>query len=450
MRVFLPVIVLCAVLPAMATARAGAQGRDAGWSNQWNNETLFDSTTTRGELLEMGRAAVTLEQWGLAEIYYREILLRNPADVGAMWELAAMYRHTGRLEYARGLLTRAGALQPGRDDFNEARREVERDLFAVISVEVDSLMARERYESALPRIAILLSIDGENAPALAQKARCLHAVGQNDAALSNIQLAITKDPKDEFYRLRDDIARSMEQHRIAELEESARRLLQSGDWVRDEAADVLQALLAQDPSNEWAREQFRILSEGGTPAPPLPSDPPPPRQLVEAVRDVAPHFAVVLNRHLPLILGFLALLLLLRSPLPRAFAAWVRRPTVLSGDLSRIGVADVLRLVHGAALTGMVRFDTSRGVVKVFVSGGEPVHCTAFGLEGVDALERALCDVHDGRFHFRRATPMPATTIEYPLAVFLAEGVAAPGSQPEQRKPRKKSRMSELLENNFD
>jgi hypothetical protein len=451
MRISLPVIVLCAVLPAIATARAGAQSREAGWSNQWNNETLFDSTTTRGELLEMGRAAVTLERWGLAEIYYREILLRNPADVGAMWELAAMYRNTGRLEYARGLLTRAGALQPGRNEINEARREVERDLFAVVSAEVDSLMAGGRYESALPRIAILLSIDGENAPALAHKARCLQAIGQNDAALSNIQLAITKDPKDEFYRLRDEIARSMEQHRITELEESARRLLQSGDWVREEAADVLQALLAQDPSNEWAREQFRILSEGGRPTPPLPSDPPPPQQVVEAVRDVAPQFAVMLNRHLPLILGFLALLFLLRSPLPRTFAARVRRrPSMLSGDLSRIAVADVLRLVHGAALTGMVRFDTSRGIVKVFVSGGEPVHCTAFGLEGVDALERALNDVADGRFQFRRAVPMPSATIDYPLAVFLAEGVAAPGNQSEQPTRRKKSRMSELLENNFD
>jgi hypothetical protein len=30
--------------------------------------------------------------------------------------------------------------------------------------------------------------------------------------------------------------------------------------VRGRPMDVLQAILAQDPSNEWAREQFRRLS----------------------------------------------------------------------------------------------------------------------------------------------------------------------------------------------
>ncbi|MDH4036074.1 MAG: DUF4388 domain-containing protein [Candidatus Krumholzibacteria bacterium] len=442
------IFAITALLAALTPAPAGAQGTDSGWIGEWNNEALFDSTTTRTELLEMGRAAVVLEQYGLAEMYYREILLRNPADVGAMWELAAMYRNTGRLEYARGLLTRAGALQPGRNDINEARREIERDLFAQVSVEVDTLMARGKYERALPRLAVLLSIDAENATMHAYKARCLSAIGQNDAALSNIQLAIAKDPRDEFYQLRDEIAQSVEQHRIAELEGSARSLLQSGDWVREEASDALQALLAQDPSNEWAREQFRALSEGATP-PPLPSDPLPPRQVVDAVRDIAPGFAAVLNNHLPLILGFLTVLLLIRSPIARAIAAHVRRPSLFSGDLSRIDVADVLRVAHGAALTGAILLKTSDGKARVYLADGEPVHCAGFGLDGVDALTWIVREVHDGHFWYRTVRSMPDATIDQPLALFLADGVSSPGGAPE-RKSRKKSRMSELLETKSD
>jgi hypothetical protein len=361
-----------------------------------------------------------------------------------MWELATMYRRTGKLEYARGLLTRAGALQPGRNDINEARREVERDLFKVVSVEVEALMAAGKYETALPRLAVLLSIDGENATMLAHKARCLAAVGQNDAALSNIQLAIAKDPRDEFYKMRDQIAQSVEQHRIQELERSAQRLLQSGDWVREEASDVLQALLAQDPSNEWAREQFRNLSEGPAPPPP-PSDPPAPQQVVEAVRDVAPDFAAVLNRHLPLILLFLATVIFVRSPIARALASHVRRPSLFAGNLACIDIADVLRVAHGSALTGAIVLKTGDGKAKVFLTDGEPVHCAGFGLAGVEALTWIVREVHEGRFAFRSVRSMPDTTIDQPLALFLADGVSSPGGKPERR-ARKKSRMSELLE----
>lgn len=440
-RLIFPVLVLVSI---HAVSSRGAQRTDPPPIAEWSNETLFDATTTRAELLEMGRAAVTLEQFGLAEIYYREILLRNPTDVVAMWELAAMYRRTGRLEYARGLLTRAGALQPDRNDINEARREVERDLFAQVSIEVGHLMAARQYESALPRIAVMLSIDRENAPALADKARCLLALGQNDAALSNIQLAILKDPRNEFHTLRDEITRAVEQHRITELEASARRLLRSGDSARGEASDALQAILAQDPSNAWAREQFRALSEGAAP-PPLPSEPPAPQQVIEAMRDVAPGFAAALGKHLPLILAFLAALLLIRSPLTRALASHLRRPSLFSGNLSRIDVADVLRVAHGAGLTGVIVLKTPEGAAKVFFENGEPVHCTGFGLSGMEALAWIVREVHEGSFAYRHLRRMPETTIDQPLAVVLADGVASPGGTPE-RKPRKKSRMTELLE----
>ncbi|MCI0451896.1 MAG: tetratricopeptide repeat protein, partial [Candidatus Latescibacteria bacterium] len=111
-------IAISAALPA------GAQD-SSGLTGEWKNEALFDATTTREELLDMGRAAVNLSHFALAEVYYQEVLLRNPEDVDAMCELATLYRRTGRLEYARGLLIRAGTLVPGRDDIAEARHDVE-------------------------------------------------------------------------------------------------------------------------------------------------------------------------------------------------------------------------------------------------------------------------------------------------------------------------------------
>src|SRR5262249_40485529 len=107
---------------------------------EWNRENLFDSTTTRAELLEMGRSAVSLQHYPLAEIYFQEALLRNPTDVDAMCELAALYKRTNRLEYARGLLLRAGTLSPMRTGIADMLKSVDGALFASLSHTVDSLM----------------------------------------------------------------------------------------------------------------------------------------------------------------------------------------------------------------------------------------------------------------------------------------------------------------------
>jgi tetratricopeptide (TPR) repeat protein len=440
------ILVVMLAVPGAAAAIAAPEPPAAPFAD-WSNETLFDATTTRAELLEMARAAVTLEQFPLAEIYYREILLRLPNDVTAMWELAAMYRRTGRLEYARGLLTRAAALQPGRSDINVARREVEIDLFRVVQADVDSLMRQQRYSTALPRVAVLLSIDEENTAALANKARCLAALGQYDAALSTLKLAILRDPQDEYYRMRDAYTAELERRRIGNLEADARRLLASGSSAREQAAEVLQAILSQDPTNEWARNQFRALSEGRTPE--LPSDPPAPQQVVDAVRDVAPGFAALLNNHLALILGFLTLLLMFRSPLTRAIAARAHRPSQLAGDLACVGAADVLRAAHGAGLSGVLHFRSLDGNARVFLQDRDPVHCTGYGRQGNEALSHLIREVETGRFEHRPHRGNVKPTIDQPLAVILANGVSDPGVKPAGR-VRKKSRMSELLDSNVD
>ncbi len=454
-RTFILVGAIALASPFHAHAEGAQSLGNAGTS--WNNEALFDSTTTREELMDMGRAAVNMSHFQIADIYYQEVLLRNPEDVDAMCELADLYRRTGRLEYARGLLIRAGNLVPGRDDIPEARRQIERRLRASLGRQVDSLMTVSQFQSALPRISLLINIEPDNAKYYAAKARCLAALGESDAALSNVDLALTKDPKEEYQRLRSEIYTQHEERKIEELESSAKRLLESKDWMRDEAADVLQAILAQDPSNEWAREQFRAISGGPAPAPPV-AAPPPPRQVLDAIRQVIPGFARSLERNLTAIIILIALVLAFRSPFARALAKRVHDPSPLSGDLSTIDAAEALRLVNASALTGMLLFRTPNGSARVYFESGDPVHCIAFGRDGLEALVYVVKSVDEGTFEMKHTRIKDHRTIDQPLDLILAEsattnaerGAAAKRNLARREAGRKKSRMAELLETKSD
>ena len=424
---------------------------------EWKGEALFDATTTREELMDMARAALNMKQHGLAEVYYQEILLRDPEDVDAMCDLALLYRRTGRLEYARGLLLRAGSLMPGRDDIPETRREIEQQLRVSLTHQADSLMAASKYESALPRLSLLLTIDPDNARHYASKARCLAALGQSDAALSNMDLALSKDPREEYQRLRTEIAAQHEQRRIDELESSAKRLLESNEWMRDEAAEVLQAILAQDPSNQWAREQFRAIS-GGPPPAPEPVTPPASTQLFDAASEVIPVAMRWVQRNLAAIVGVILLVVLFRSPLAKALAKRVHEASPLAGDLSTVDVAEALRLVNTSALTGVLTFRTPAGNARVYFERGAPVHCSGFGRDGLEALVHLVKSVDQGTFQMKMCPVRERLTIEEPLDLILADspvtaaqhGAAAKRNSDRREKGRKKSRMAELLDSHSD
>jgi tetratricopeptide (TPR) repeat protein len=407
--------------------------------------------------MDMGRAAVNMSQFRLAEVYYQEVLLRNPEDVDAMCELAELYRRTGRLEYARGLLIRAGNLVPGRDDIPETRRRIERSLQKSLARQADSLMTNSKFEAALPRLSLLITLDPDEARFYAAKARCLAALGESDAALSNVDLALTKDPKEEYQQLRTQIYTQDEKRKLEELESSAKRLLESNDWMRNEASDVLQAILAQDPSNEWAREQFRALSVGPAPAPAEPA-PPAPRQVLDAAREVLPGIVGAFERHLTAIIALIAVVILFRSPFARSIAKRIHDPSPLSGDLATIDAAEALRLVNASALTGTLLFRTPDGLARVYFETGDPVHCIAFGREGLEALVYLVKNVDQGTFEMKSTRVKDYRSIDQPLDLILSEsatthaerGAAAQRNLARREAGRKKSRMAELLETKSD
>ena len=433
-----------------AASPTGAQRSRAHFVPKWNNEALFDSTTTREELLDMGRSAVSFSHFPLAEVYFQEALLRDPDDVDAMCELAHLYKRTGRLEYARGLLTRASTLVPTRLDVVANLRIVEQALRGQLEREIRALLAAKRFEEALPRLAVLLSITPDNVDVLADKARCLARIGQMDAALSTIDLALSKAPREDLYALRAEFSATIEHDRIASMESSARRLIESGNWVRGEASDVLQAILAQDPSNEWAREQFRALSgSSGGVAAPRREGPAWPEQFIGAIRDIAPGVAGFFDRHLTAILALIGIAIVFASPLARAFARRVRPSSLYSGDLGQIVVGDALRLASSSGLSGVMVFHTPEGRAKVYLEDGEPVHCSGFGYTGVEAFAWLVEHIEEGSFALRPLRGSVEHTIDQPLTLLLA-GRPTTAADAEAVQRRRKSRMSELLETHVD
>lgn len=442
---------LCVLAAAVSAPRAGNEPVTRMVS-EWNREGLFDSTTTRAELLEMGRAAMELRHFPLAEVYFQEALIRHPDDVDAMCELAALYKRTNRLEYARGLLLRAGALSPMRQGIAGMREAVDQALFSQLSLSVDSLMTANRPEEALPRIATLLSINPNSTRALVAKARCLSAIGQTDAALSSIDLAIARDPDERLHKIRAEIATRIEKDRIGDMEASAKRLIESGDWVMAEATDVLQAILAQDPSNEWAREQFKRLAETQAAESRLDPVPAPPTTAISrALHSVMPEITEFLDRYLAALLTFLIAWALFRSPLPRALARRLHEPSTLAGDLSHIDIAAVLRTANDMRMTGVLTVKSDNGKARVFLDHGDPVHCEAFGKKGLDALIELIREVEQGTFDLVPGRKKRVKrTIEESFQVILTQAnpeVASALGVAAARKPRK-SKMSELLETN--
>ena len=437
---------------SLATAVSGVRAGNEPISTlvtQWNREGLFDSTTTRGELLEMGRSAVGLQHYPLAEIYFQEMLLRNPADVDAMCELSSLYRRTNRLEYSRGLLLRAGALSPMRVGIADSLEVVNRALFASLSHTVDSLMTAQRYDEALPRTTALLAINPASTEALVAKSRCLAATGETDSALTYMDRAIAHDPDEHLHALRGEIATRIQKAQVGDMVASAKRLLDSEEWVRGETMDVLQAILAQDPSNEWARDEFRRLS--APPAEPDPTaDTPASSALSRATHRGLAAVGRFLDRYLLAILAFFAAWALFRSPVSQALARRLHVPSTLAGDLSQIEIAAVLRTANDTGMTGVLKVKSAQGKARVFLQYGEPVHCEAFGKSGREALVELLREVEVGTFELVPRQNNVERTIDDPFQEILTQadpttasalGVAA------ARKPRK-SKMAELLETN--
>jgi len=214
---------------------------------------------------------------------------------------------------------------------------------------------------------------------------------------------------------------------------------------------VLQAILAQDPSNEWAREQFRRLAEKQAAEVVETTPPAPTTAISRTVESVMPSITQFLDRYLAAFLAFLLAWALFRSPLPRALARRLHEPSTLSGDVTHIDIAAVLRTANDMRMTGVLTVKSAHGKSRVYLDHGDPVHCEAFKLKGSEALIELLREVETGTFELVPGRKKKVKrTIEESFQEILTQAnpeVASAIGVAAARKPRK-SRMSELLETN--
>src|SRR5262249_676759 len=154
--------------------------------------------------------------------------------------------------------------------------------------------------------------------------------------------------------------------------------IDSGDWVRGQAVDVLQAILAQDPSNEWARDQFRRLSTPDGADSTTTAQTPPSTAVSRPVHTVIPPVTPFLPPSRLAILAFFFPWATSRSPLSRALASRVPQPSTLSGDVAHISIAAVMRTANDIRMTGMLTVKSAEGRARVYLEYGDPIHCEAF------------------------------------------------------------------------
>jgi tetratricopeptide (TPR) repeat protein len=442
-----------------ASATAAAPGEDpVGHEEPDDSERAFDSSITVPELFDKAREAFGLQAYNLAETFYQEILIRERSNVQAMLELANVYERSGKLEYARGLLARSAKLAPSNHVIAKKLASVERILVAVLSEEVDSLIAASQYELAIPKLSVHVSIEPDNSELFYKRALCYSRLGQPEAALANIDKALQIDPREEYYRLRSAILDDLKVIESTEMVAEAKKLIQSDDPEdQRRALDVLGQILQADPEHAWARSEFRRLRnlEDGVEADrpgedSLPADANGITAILTAVGTAAGELG---RRHLGAVLVLLATLVIFQSRLTRLIIRMLAPRPFLSGRFPRFTLTEVLVMLNSESHTGVlhVKGDSCRG--KIYFENGEPCHCSVGKTQGVGALHHLMSNTATGHFEFSEGSIPLRRTIDTPLTVVLLEDSAGRSSltggrkKPASRKSKKaKSRMKEMLE----
>jgi tetratricopeptide (TPR) repeat protein len=444
--------------PAAYAAAAAPGGDPAGHDEPDDSERPFDSSITVPELFDKAREAFGLQAYNLAETFYQEILIRERSNVQAMLELSNVYERSGKLEYARGLLARSAKLDPSNDVIAKKLSSVERILVAVLSEEVDSLIAASQYELAIPKLSVHVSIEPDNSELFYKRALCYSRLGRPEAALNNIDMALQIDPREEYYRLRSAILEDLKVIESTEMVAEARKLLRSNDPEdHRRALDVLGQILQTDPEHSWARSEFRrlrTLEDGveadGPDVNNLPSDADGITAILTAVGTAVGDLG---RRHLGTVLILLATVVIFQSRLTRLIIRMLRPRPFLSGRFPRFTLTEILVMLNSESHTGVlhIKGDSCRG--KIYIENGEPCHCSAGKTQGVGALHQLMSNAATGHFEFSEGSIPLRRTIDTPLTMVLLEHSAGRSSRaggrknPASRKNKKaKSRMKEMLE----
>lgn len=403
--------------------------------------------------LESARTARQNGQWDIAEMEYQNVLIRESSNLAAIMELAEVYERMGKYEHARGLLSRASTLDRGNRNLIEQSARVDRKLRASLHAAVDSLMERKTFELALPKLALLITLEPENPDLYYRKSLCHYSLSRYDVALATIETALRLRNEVEYHDLHLRIINRMKQVEIHSLMQKAAAVINPrSETERQSALTLLAKVIELDPDNGWAKQEFLRLSE---------NDPVPRAERSEEktgfvgsisraggtalalLRDTG----LLLSGHLDILLIMLALLLLFQSPLSRMLLRRSQYNAVLAGNLSRFGIAEILSLIHSHDYTGTLTIKGQTISGTIYFDHGEAYHCTVGRSTGREALRSLLNRAKSGRFFFKETGPPVERTIDVPLSLLimdLPERSAA--AQAQRPRKRAKSKITELLE----
>jgi tetratricopeptide (TPR) repeat protein len=418
---------------------------------------VYNESASTDDLLESAREMFIADNLTLSEMLYKSVLVREPNNLSAMLELSIVYEKMGRLQYARGLLTRASILSPYDEDIINRTVEVVKKMSRQLEIEVDSLMANRSYEAAIPKLALLLTTQPENADLYYRKAQCHLELGRPAIAIAEIDKALRLQKDERFYEFRAHAAAMQETREVEQMTEHVKALLKTGTPESTEAAlRTLGEILQADPENAWARARFLELTGGEpstefTPTPSLPT-----AAIRDAVKRVSSAVwrasvvvASVLGDHIGLLLGIFLALVLLNSPLTRALVRGAEPHQPLSGTLDKFSIQEVLMLINTHHRTGTLRVKSDTVNGRIYFNSGEIYHCRAKKLGGREALQHILKNAEQGRFTFAESRRSNETSIDTPLSLILLElpeRKTSITSKSILENQKKRSKMKTLLE----
>jgi len=362
-----------------------------------------------------------------AESLLKETLAKDPGFTSAIWQLAQIYEHEGQFDYARELLARGLGQDPQASWAREKLAQIEGRLSTKLLADAREYMNDGDYSRAIATLSSYLGVKPNDPAALAMMGTCHLRTGKANTAREYLRKALALDPDNEraVASMRDIEKRDRAARLEALITDAQVILLRLKPENSDSARAALEAVIADDPANAWAKDQLaeigRFVEKERLAAVKRTKAPAKTKAVIERSREaigetkgVLTPMAAFVFRHLTLFL-VAAVLAVLAIDVRRRMT---RRSHPLEGAISLIPILDIVSLVNANLRTGRLIVVNSDMKGEIYFEKGEIIHAQCGRLDGKKAFH-ALMDMRSGRFFFHNHLPRVRRTITEPLSMLL-------------------------------
>ncbi len=383
---------------------------------------------------------------GIAEELLMKALQKDGSFTSAIWQLSQIYEKRGKFEYSRELLIRGLQQEPQAAWAREKLSQLEMVLTRKLLTEAESYMGTGQYKRAIPKLSLYLGIKPYDPTPLIMLGRCHLALGNLSTSKEYVEQAIERDPSNgQAASLFNEIVERLGKNSLIYLIGQAEKVLSDYTPTRKaEAREALEAVLARDPENTWAREKLgelellatvgeEIKNEGNKVA----------GKCLEVVKNLKQPAARVIDFVLGnLLIAILAIVAVLLAVNLKRRAE--RKSYPLQGSLSLIPILDIVSLINSNLKTGHLILSSGKTRGEIYFEKGEIVHARWRGFDGKKAFH-LLMDLNSGAYSFNNHLPNVRHTISEPLSLLLLsmksperpKPAAKPGSRPEREQKTK-------------